>query len=201
MLKVTTQTMDVVISEESTLILLPDPVTCFRSASYNQSQTFRLSRDAASLVVLDWVTSGRVALGEEWAFSRYYSANHVWVEGKRIVKDVMLLEDPETDMKPLARRTLFDRLSPYSCYATLILYGPVVKNVIREMTERYEAITVFKTTVPAALIWSLSSISDGAGCVVRVAGKETECVREWFGHALRELESVIGIDVYRKAFP
>jgi urease accessory protein len=190
--------MDIAVSKNGALFLLPDPVTCFRSASYKQIQTFRLSKDA-SLVVLDWITSGRMALGEEWAFSRYYSANHVWVDGKLIAKDVMLLEDKETDVRSLPRRTLLDRLSPYSCYAALILYGPMALPVIHELTERYEAITVFKTSVAPALIWSLSPI-DGAGCIVRVAATKVEGVKEWLADVLRRLENVIGVDVYRRAF-
>ena len=196
----TTQTTDVIISENGALFLLPDPVTCFRSASYTQTQTFRLSRDA-SVVALDWVTSGRIALGEEWVFSRYYSANQVWVDGELITKDVMLLsEDGDMMRRVLPRRSLLDRLSPYSCYATLILYGSMVKSVIREMTTEYEGTTVQKATNPAPLIWSLSPISDGGGCIVRVAGQETELVRNRIAGLLRGLEGIIGVDMYRKAF-
>jgi urease accessory protein len=198
--KVTTQIINVVVSEKGALVLLPDPVTCFRSASYKQVQTFHLSR-GASLVVLDWVTSGRIALGEEWVFSRYHSANNVWVDGKLIAKDVMLLEEQEEiDTRSLPRRTLFDKLSPYSCYASLILHGPMVENTIREISEQYDSITVFNTIVKPALIWSLSPISDGKGCVVRVAGKESECVKGWLGNALRGLQDAIGVDVFRRAF-
>jgi urease accessory protein len=191
--------MDVVVSEHGALFLLPDPVTCFRSASYTQIQTFHLS-DHASLVVLDWVTSGRKSLGEKWVFSRYYSANEIWVGGKRAAKDATLLEDTELDVGPLPQRTLSDKLSPYSCYATVILYGPLVLKAICEITARYEAIVVFKTHSPATLIWSLSLIAEGKGCVVRIAGEETEVVRVWLGDMLQRLQDLIGVDVFRRAF-
>jgi urease accessory protein len=193
--------MDVVISHNSALFLLPDPVTCFRSASYNQNQTFRLSGDKSSAVLLDWVTSGRKSLGEEWVFSRYYSLNEVWVDGKKIVKDILLLEDSIEDTKPLPQRRLRDKLAPYSCYATLILYGPLVQNIILSLNAEYETISVFKMNVPSELIWSISGISGGKGCVVRVAGKDTEGVKSWLGNALRKLEDVMSIDMYRRAFP
>lgn len=192
--------MDVLVSPDSALFLLPDPVTCFRSASYNQIQTFRLSGDG-SVVLLDWVTSGRKSLGEEWVFSRYYSVNEVWVNGKKIAKDVLLLEDPIEDTKTLPQRRLSDRLAPYSCYATLILYGPLVQNIVRDINTEYERISVFKTNAPLDLIWSVSPISEGNGCVVRVAGTDTEGVKTWLGDALRKLEDIISIDVYRRAFP
>lgn len=192
--------MDFSVAQRSALFLLPDPVTCFRLASYNQIQTFHLSKDA-SLVVLDWVTSGRKSLGEDWAFSRYYSVNEVWLDDKRIAKDVMLLDDEELPVKQLPRRTLMDRLSPYSCYATVILCGPLVQSTIMDLREQYEAISVFKTASPARLIWSLSPISaEGSQCMVRVAGEETETVKKWLGESLKNLQDVIGVDVYRRAF-
>lgn len=193
--------MNISVSPGGAFFLLPDPVTCFRHASYNQIQTFRLLGDNASVVLLDWVTSGRKSLGEEWVFSRYYSVNEVWVDGKRIAKDVLLLDDAVNDAKPLPKRTLRDRLAPYSCYATLLLYGPLVQDVISDINEEYEIISVFKTNSPSNLIWSVSPVSDQGGIVVRVAGKETENVKSWLGNALRKLEDIVGIDVYRRAFP
>lgn len=181
------------------LFLLPDPVTCFQSASYTQKQTFHLSRDA-SLVVLDWLTSGRRTRGEDWAFSRYYSANEIWADGKRIAKDVMLLEDKE--VYPPAPRTLRDRLTPYSCYAMLILYGPLVQAIIEGMIAQYDRISVLKARAPPDMLWSLSPMTSGEAswAIVRVAGKETEEVKRWISQALGELQHIIGIDVYRRAF-
>jgi len=196
---ITTQIMDVTIDYRGMLFLLPDPVTCFRSAKYNQSQTFHL-KGAASAVVLDWVTSGRRSLGEEWAFSRYYSMNEIWVNDERLVKDVMLLEEQDPCIPPLPPRTLADTLAPYSCYATLIMYGPLVQSTIRPLSGEYVGISVFKHTSAPDLLWSFSLIREGKGCVVRVAAKETEDVRIWLGERLKPLERILGGDVYRKAF-
>ena len=193
---VTTQNMTFCVEPTGALFLLPDPVTCFQSASYKQKQTFYLSRDA-SLVVLDWLTSGRRTMGEEWAFSRYYSANEVWVDGKRIANDVMLLEDRED-----YSRALRDRLAPYSCYAMVILCGPLVQAVIDGMIAQHSRISVLRAKIPPDMLWSLSpSVSEGMRwAVVRVAAKETEVVKRWLGQALQELQYIVGIDVYRKAF-
>ncbi|KAH9947913.1 UreD-domain-containing protein [Amylocystis lapponica] len=196
---ITTQRIDVLVSSESAIFLLPDPVTCFRSAKYNQLQSFRLT-GSASAVVLDWVTSGRRSLGEEWVFSRYYSLNEVWVDGERIARDAMLLEEQQSDIHALPTRTLADTLAPYACYATVIMYGPLVQGVLRQLAAEYEAISVFKCTSPPNLVWSLSTIRQGRGCMVRVAAKETEDVKTWLSGALRGLEEVVGTDVYRKAF-
>lgn len=195
----TTQKLHARISPKGALFLLPDPVTCFRSAKYHQIQTFHLAEDS-SAVLLDWVTSGRKSLGEEWAFSRYYSLNEVWVGGQRIAKDATLLEERNSEAGPLTARTLAETLAPYSCYATVIMYGELTRKTIQHLSAAYGSITVFKQRAPPTLLWSLSPICDNKGCVVRVAAKDTEDVKMWLGKALSDLESVLGVDVYRRAF-
>jgi len=203
---VTTQSMEVTIEPDSALFLLPDPVTCFRSASYTQVQTFHLAT-SASIVLLDWVTSGRRSLGEDWDFLRYYSINEIFVEGRRVARDVLLLDNSTFDTMSCSSpprdpplRTLKDRLSPYSCYAMLLLYGPQTHGVVADLQAKYGSISVFKRTAPERFLWSLSPIDDGKGTVIRAAGIETEDVKKWFREALSGLEAVVGIDEYRKAF-
>ncbi|RDX50421.1 UreD-domain-containing protein [Lentinus brumalis] len=196
---VTTQRLTVRVAPESALFLLPDPVTCFRAAKYEQVQTLHLCKDS-SAVLLDWITSGRRSLGEKWAFSQYFSLNEVWIEDKRVARDAMLLEERDVFSGPLTPRTLAESLAPYSCYATLIMYGPLLEDTMRHLTAAYGAITVFKQHAPPPLLWSLSPICEGRGCVVRVAAKETEHVKNWIGSALKQLESILGVDVYRRAF-
>ena len=188
------------VAADSLLLLLPDAVTCFRHASYKQLQKFFLE-ESASAIVLDWITSGRMSMGEEWAFLCYHSVNEIFLQGKRIVKDVMLLDDTEPG-KDIPSRSLSQRLKPYSCYATLFLQGPHLLPIIASILDHYNQITVFKTKVPAGLIWSVSPIdSTKLGIVVRVAGVETEIVKEWLKETLAGLEATIGRDAYKRVFP
>ncbi|KDR85327.1 hypothetical protein GALMADRAFT_132031 [Galerina marginata CBS 339.88] len=196
----TRQNIDFHIAASCSLFLLPEPVTCFRDASYNQSQKFYIEGDG-SMVILDWITSGRISIGEEWAFSHYHSVNEVFDNGKRVAKDVMLLDDEQLDNR-IPERTLRERLQPYSCYAMLILYGPQVQSIVADISARYDQISVFKTRVPDQLIWSLSPMdSTKKGVVVRVAGIQTEMVKDWLKETLSEVEVIIGRDVYRRVFP
>lgn len=195
--------MDVSIHVGSSLFLLPDPVACFRSARYNQVQIFKVALEA-SVVLLDWITAGRKALGEDWSFSRYYSLNELWVDGKRVARDAMLLEE---SLPPLSHgqmhlpaRTLAERLAPYSCYATVLLYGPLTASTIKSLLDDFSTITVFKHAARPPLIWSVSTLCGGRGCVLRVAARETEEARTWLGIALLQLRGVIGTDIYSKAF-
>jgi len=204
----TCQRMTARISKGATLYLFPDPVTCFKHASYNQFQNFYLEDDA-SLIVLDSFTSGRKSLGEEWEFWRYYSVNDVWVNGQRVAKDVMLLEqEKEGEVKDsrwkgaLPARTLADRLAPYSCYATAILYGPAMRETLRDVSQRCEKISVFKQASPPPLLWSFSWVGpEREGGVIRVAAVDTEGVRNSLKELLHTIKPVVGIDTYHKAFP
>lgn len=206
----TTQTIRYTINSKSTLLLLPDPVTCFRSASYNQIQTFNVTPDG-SFVILDWLTSGRKALDEDWAFTRYYSENEVFIGGRRWARDVMLLEGDTEDGEHLegvvpSRRLLAEKLAPYSCYAMVLLYGREVEKIIDNLRVTFEMITVFKRREPEDLIWSLSPacnaspIGLGTGAIVRIAGTETDVVKVWLKERLKGLEEIVGPDVYRKAW-
>jgi len=220
----TTQCLDVSIAAGGALFLLPDPVTCFRDAAYRQIQTFRLEH-GASAVLLDWYTSGRRARGEEWAFAKYYSSNEVFVGDVRTARDVVLLDggsaaasssgssgggggegegegEGEGGHAPLLpRRALADRMGPYACYATVLLYGPLVQGLVRELEGRMQRISVFRVREPLDVLWSLSGVhGEPKGRIVRVAGKETETVKTWLVDALRPLVDVIGEEIYSKAF-
>lgn len=61
------------------MAVIPDPVTCFSTARYSQKQVFRIASNS-SLVIVDWITSGRHESGEKWDFDLYKSANHIFIE-------------------------------------------------------------------------------------------------------------------------
>jgi urease accessory protein len=138
--------------------------------------------------------------GEEWAFSRYYSVNDIWYNGRRVAKDVTLLDNHDHDVC-IPKRPLRNKLQPYSCYAMLFLYGPRVQHIIAELVSQYDKISIFKSKGPSQLIWSISPIeSTGQGVVVRVGGVETETIKAWLNQALSGLEDIIGKDAYRRIF-
>lgn len=62
-LSMTRQNFRFLVRKHSTLVLLPDAVTCFARARYDQVQRFDLRDHTSSCVVLDWITPGRTAVG------------------------------------------------------------------------------------------------------------------------------------------
>ncbi|KAF8414701.1 hypothetical protein L210DRAFT_3590867 [Boletus edulis BED1] len=117
----------------------------------------------------------------------------------------MLLEGPPQETAEIAQsqglsRTLQDKLKPYSCYATVILSGPLVQDVVAQLDKLYQSKTVFKTASPARMVWALSPISEGKGYILRAAGLETEDVRNWLRESLQGFEDIVGVDTYLKLF-
>ncbi|KAM0756146.1 UreD-domain-containing protein [Meredithblackwellia eburnea MCA 4105] len=197
----TRQLMEVVIHPDSTLFLLPSPVTCFSKASYSQRQSFKLS-SSSSLILLDWYTSGRMShgVGEEWQFARYRSQNEVWVDGRRIARDVMLLEDESDGKGP--QTSYYERVEPYSCYASIIFFGPAVAPILSYLQAAFSNITQYKQSRPYSLLWSFSELEKGKGGIARCAADTTESVKEWIVQVLQNggIEDLIGKDLWRNAF-
>lgn len=65
------------IGSNAFLAVIPDPVTCFSTAKYSQKQVFKVMSDS-SLLLVDWITSGRHETGEKWNFDLYRSMNNIF---------------------------------------------------------------------------------------------------------------------------
>ena len=203
----TRQRLCVEIASGASLFLMPAPVTCFEGAAYSQRQSFHLAdAQTSSLLLLDWFTSGRLARGESWAFERYRSSNEIFVAGKRIANDVLLLEQKPrgavgTEQK--SRGGIAARMGPYACYCTLLIVGKPLAALLAQFQRLAHATQQYRRTEPESLVWSFSELEQGTemACgIVRCAGVETETVREWLAHHLEPLMPIVGSDIYRAAF-
>ncbi|KAJ3047107.1 hypothetical protein HK097_000227 [Rhizophlyctis rosea] len=194
------------------LSLLPDPITPFASASYDQRQRIFL-HPFGSLILLDWFTSGRRSRGEEWAFDRYASKNEIYFTDSGrdtlVMRDAWLLEDEHfhrgSDQRPSGggKKSYEDRVRPYHCYANLILLGPRTKSIADDAVKEFEKIVIppprpgTRPPVPE-LIWSVSHVSprdgmaESPGVVLRAAALETDVLRIFIDERLRRLEEEVG---------
>lgn len=267
---ITRQYTRFLIRPHSTLVLLPDPVTCYASSRYAQAQRFDVQcAHTSSLVLLDWFTPGRQHLlrssgdstsgtqSEAWRFQSYRSRNEVRVEGQVVIRDVLLLEQDETQCSLAGEGATTDlgrRNHPYSCYANLFLLGPDVQPLVARLNDEFQSIqqrvvpsshrggAAFRNstaangngasasaTSPQAILWSLTILNEDSGsrdqaqipsssaggsasasssskqakggrqAVVRIAGLDTEGVRNWLKQRLTPLEGVVGQDLYKQA--
>ncbi len=173
------QALHVRIGREATFVSMPDPVVCFAGASYNQRQRFDLD-NSASLVLVDWFTSGRSAAGERWAFSRYESRTDVSLAGRLVLRDAILLDPADGPIAAPHRAGQFD------CFATAVLIGDRLNDAGRKILEAIGSKPIRQpASAPhAGVIFSASPLAAGCGVVIRVAGQGVEPVGRWLREQL-----------------
>jgi urease accessory protein len=163
------------VGDKALLILAPDPVQCFAESSYEQHQQFQLSA-SASLAVIDWMSAGRTARGERWAFRRYFSRNDIERENKKLLVDALLLDQQDGALDSRFRGGRFN------CLATVVLLGPKLEYHAKEILAWCGEQPILKCS---PLVFAASPLHEGV--LLRFAGT---CVAE-VGRAIHERLSFI----------
>lgn len=176
------QTLKATLGKKSVLVLAPDPVQAFGGSLYRQRQEFHLQNDSG-LVVVDWLSSGRAARGERWAFSRYESRNELFVAGKRLAVDSLLLDPADGAIESPFR------MGRFNCLALLILVGGEISTPAGRVLEMMGSRPVLRR---AALVCSASPLSGGA--LVRIAGERVEEVGKELHRLLDFLPEILHDD-------
>ena len=174
------------LEEDSLLVFAPDPVQPFAHSDYSQRQEFHLA-SGAGLVLLDWFSSGRVARGERWEFSRFKSRNEVFIAGERIFLDSIFLDSSDRSLaSPM-------RTGRFNCFALLLLVGKPMSVAADQLLKKISTMPVERK---ATLVASASPVAGGA--VLRVAGEHVEAVgREIYCH-LAFLPALLGDDPWKR---
>ena len=162
------------VDDGSLLVLLPDPVTCFAGSRYTQEQHVRMHA-GASLVLVDWLTAGRVGSGERWQFDEYRSHTRIW-RGDRLVLHDGLVLSPEHGI-------LAERMDRFTCLAMAVLSGPALRTTATQLAGSLGSAPAPKR---ATLLVSAAPLGDD-GVLLRVAGVSVEQV----GAALRQYLAVV----------
>ena len=115
------------VSTEGLLAVIPDPVVCFAASRYRQVQSFDLSADSG-LVLVDWVSSGRHASGERWAFDEYVARLRARVEGRLVLHDALALRGDDGDLR--------DRLGRFDVLAVLLILGTRLREHAADVAAR-----------------------------------------------------------------
>ncbi len=189
------QELSVEVEDGALLAVLPDPIVCFASARYEQKQRFDLSA-GASLVLLDWFTCGRLARGERWAMNRYRTSTDIFVAGRRVVHDAMLLDSSggAGDIAGSgagggaiggANHGAIDdpfRTGRYNCFASAIVLGPLCADAAKQLIETVHA---RKLERRGEMLVTAGPLHGGA--ILRVAAVTTELATK----SVRELLSFV----------
>ncbi|KAI9762086.1 MAG: hypothetical protein M1835_008076 [Candelina submexicana] len=136
---VSRQSLDVTVGTGAGLCYLPDPTQPFAESCFEQRQTFKVER-GASLCALDWVSEGRRARGEKWAFWRWTGRNEVWVlrdEGaKLLLRDNVILDEDEGGGERFIEG-IEGRMDGLGVFGTLILRGPLFESLGRYFLDEF----------------------------------------------------------------
>jgi urease accessory protein len=168
------------LGDDTLLVLAPDVVQAFADSAYRQVQEFDLA-PTASLVLVDWLNSGRSECGEHWAFRRFESRNTVRVAGRRRLVDALVLDAESGTLAGPGR------LGAWRCFATVVLIGPMLSGDIDRLDTEIRALPVDRST---AVTLSASRIPEGL--VIRLAGREVEPVRMTWQRLLTPLAGRLG---------
>jgi urease accessory protein len=184
--RVTRQALGATVADGGLLVVAPDPLTPFAGAVHEQRQRVDLA-PGGSLVLLDWITSGRRARGERWAFGRYASRNDVYQGGVHALADRLALDPADGPLDAPSR------LGRFECLALVVIIGPQLagasKLVLDEVGSR--PLRRRETLVDAA-----SPLRDGV--VLRVAAEATELLGRYLRETLAFVPELLGEDPWAR---
>ena len=178
------------VDEQALLVAVPDPVVCFADSRFSQRQEFALA-GSGSLVVVDWVTSGRRESGERWSFAHYTSRLIVRLDRTLVVHDAVALRREDGDLA--ARMGRFDVLA-----IVLVLGTPLLPHAA-SLVEQLEAEPVRRTPSQLTVATPLGHPQLGTvGCVLRIAGQSVESVGRSVRSALAFVPALLGDDPWSR---
>jgi urease accessory protein len=165
-------------SVAGTLVLLPDPVSCFAGARYRQRVDVALEDDGAC-VLLDAFTAGRPAFGERWAFARMDLRTTVTRAGRVVGRDALVLD--------AADGSIGDRMGRFEAFATVLAIGaePVASALLEEAP---------MPIAPRDVVAAPSALPGGA--IVRIAGARPSDVVAETRRRLRNLPDIDAVDPF-----
>jgi len=167
------------------LVLMPDPVVCFARSRYRQGQTFDVAENAG-LVLVDWVTSGRRAAGERWAFEEYASRSVVHLGRRLVVHESLALRARDGDLA--ARFGRFDVLALVAIVGRAL--GAEAASTVARLADRVP-------TRHADQLLSAAPLGD-AGCIIRIAGRSVEQVGGTVRGILDFIPALLGDDPWNR---
>ncbi len=175
------QTLDAAVAAGGLLVVAPDPVVCFAGARYAQRQEFDLA-PTASLAAVDWLTSGRAANGERWAFDAYESRLAVRRAGRELLRDATVLD---AQAGPLPAR-----MGRFDAVALALATGPRLAEGARRLLEE-----TARRPAPRRAPLVVSSAPLGAdGALFRVAAESFEDAAAEVRRALAFVWDALGDD-------
>ena len=178
------------VADGGLLVSLPDPVVCFASSAYRQTQTFAIEA-SAGLVAVDWMTSGRRGSGERWAFDAYASTTSLRIDDRLVLHDAVRLSAIDGDLALRAGRL--------DVLAVVVIAG---ERLAAEAGRIVAAISAMPVERRAAVLLSAAPLPGLAlappGCVLRLAGAHVQDLRGVLRRLLDFVPGLLGDDPWAR---
>ena len=173
------------VAREGCLVFVPDPLVPFASARSAQRLEVDLEPEA-SLVLVDWLSSGRRARGERWQFNALTSFIRIRQAGRLICHDAVTLAAADGDLS--------ERLGRFDVLATVVLAGPVAAEAAASLVAASAAAPPQRR---ADLVSVAAPIGDRAAHI-RLAGTSVEQVGRAIRAALGFVPLFLGDDPWAR---
>lgn len=170
---------------EGLLVAVPDPVVCFAGSTYRQKQRVNLA-EGAGLVLVDWISSGRRASGERWAFDEYSSRTIVRYNGRLVVHDATALRSTDGD--------LATRMGRFDVIAMAVIVGATMRSEWTALISRLSQRPIVRGADELMAAAPLGEI----GGALRVAGRSVEHVGRQLRQLLGFVPALLGDDPWSR---
>jgi urease accessory protein len=173
------------VGRDGLLVAVPDPVVCFAGSTYRQIQRVNLA-EGAGLVLVDWISSGRRASGERWAFDEYVSRTTVRYHGRLVVHDATALRSTDGD--------LATRMGRFDVIAMAVIVGAAMRSEWTALISRLSQRPIVRRADELLAAAPLGEI----GCLLRVAGRSVEHVGRQLRQLLGFVPALLGDDPWSR---
>lgn len=173
------------VGDGALLILAPDPVVCFAGASYRQEQHVNLA-STANVVIVDWLTSGRRAMGERWAFDNYVSRLTIRRDGRLLVYDALSLRASDGDLQA--------RMQRFEIVCLVAIMGADLREHAVQVLGRIGNTGIERR---AEILTGASRLGDDGG-IVRMAGVSVESIARAVREHLGFVPAILGDDPWTR---
>ena len=206
----TRQDLTVHVSKHAALWIAPDPVQPYAGSFYAQRQIFNVE-GGGSLGFVDWVSEGRKARGERWAFAAWRGRNEIWeVYGEGLQRRRMLVRDAVV----LDGKDVQGRMDGMGVFGTVLLRGTLFENIANFFVDEFKALPRIggrnwtgagdaereltakeerrkkrlQREKEGGVLWTACHVR---GCtIIKFGAFEVEGAKTWLGNMLKEEGSV-----------
>jgi urease accessory protein len=181
----TRQHLECNVGNDALFVAAPDRVACFAGSNLQQSQRYTLA-PAASLVLVDWLSAGRIESGERWQFDRYSNRVEIWRESRLLLLDALLLDS--------AHGSIAARMKRFNTLATVVITGPALAQAASHLLKSNG-----ETEIEARADKRIAASPLGEdGALLRLAAVDVESLGAQLRKILRFVCDIIGDDPWAR---